>query len=51
VLADLSDSAMADEFRAHLFNPHAATPRLKPWRTLFCPPSSLITLMRTPCWP
>jgi rhamnose utilization protein RhaD (predicted bifunctional aldolase and dehydrogenase)/NAD(P)-dependent dehydrogenase (short-subunit alcohol dehydrogenase family) len=37
VLEDLSDSAMADEFRAHLFNPHAATPSIETLAHAFLP--------------
>jgi len=36
-LEDLSDSAMADEFRAHLFNPHAATPSIEALAHAFLP--------------
>jgi len=38
VLADLPDTAMADEFRAHLFNPHAATPSIETLAHAFLPP-------------
>src|SRR5271157_3452047 len=37
VLEDLSDSAMADEFRAHLFSPHAATPSIETLAHAFLP--------------
>jgi rhamnose utilization protein RhaD (predicted bifunctional aldolase and dehydrogenase)/NAD(P)-dependent dehydrogenase (short-subunit alcohol dehydrogenase family) len=37
VLEDLSDSAMADEFRAHLFNPHAPTPSIETLAHAFLP--------------
>jgi rhamnose utilization protein RhaD (predicted bifunctional aldolase and dehydrogenase)/NAD(P)-dependent dehydrogenase (short-subunit alcohol dehydrogenase family) len=37
VLEDLSDAAMADEFRAHLFNPHAATPSIETLAHAFLP--------------
>jgi rhamnose utilization protein RhaD (predicted bifunctional aldolase and dehydrogenase)/NAD(P)-dependent dehydrogenase (short-subunit alcohol dehydrogenase family) len=37
VLEDLSDSAMADELRAHLFNPHAATPSIETLAHAFLP--------------
>ena len=37
VLEDLSDAAMADEFRAHLFNPHAATPSIEALVHAFLP--------------
>jgi rhamnose utilization protein RhaD (predicted bifunctional aldolase and dehydrogenase)/NAD(P)-dependent dehydrogenase (short-subunit alcohol dehydrogenase family) len=37
VLKDLSDTAMADEFRAHLFNPHAATPSIETLAHAFLP--------------
>ena len=37
VLADLSDAAMADEFRAHLFNPHAPTPSIETLAHAFLP--------------
>lgn len=36
-LEDLSDAAMADEFRAHLFNPHAATPSIETLAHAFLP--------------
>jgi rhamnose utilization protein RhaD (predicted bifunctional aldolase and dehydrogenase)/NAD(P)-dependent dehydrogenase (short-subunit alcohol dehydrogenase family) len=36
-LQDLSDAAMADEFRAHLLNPHAATPSLETLTHAFLP--------------
>jgi rhamnose utilization protein RhaD (predicted bifunctional aldolase and dehydrogenase)/NAD(P)-dependent dehydrogenase (short-subunit alcohol dehydrogenase family) len=38
VLPDLSDTAMADEFRAHLFTPHAATPSIETLAHAFLPP-------------
>ena len=37
VLADLSDAAMADEFRTHFFNPHAATPSIETLAHAFLP--------------
>ncbi len=37
VLADLSDAAMADEFRAHLFNPHTPTPSIETLAHAFLP--------------
>jgi rhamnose utilization protein RhaD (predicted bifunctional aldolase and dehydrogenase)/NAD(P)-dependent dehydrogenase (short-subunit alcohol dehydrogenase family) len=37
VLEDLSDAAMADEFRAHLFNPHAATASIETLAHAFLP--------------
>ncbi len=37
VLEDLSDPAMADEFRTHLFNPHAATPSIETLAHAFLP--------------
>src|SRR5271157_2876342 len=37
VLADLSDPVMADEFRAHLFNPHAASPSIETLAHAFLP--------------
>ena len=37
ILEDLSDLAMADEFRAHLFNPHAATPSIETLAHAFLP--------------
>ena len=37
VLEDLSDAAMADEFRAHLFNPHDATPSIETLAHAFLP--------------
>jgi rhamnose utilization protein RhaD (predicted bifunctional aldolase and dehydrogenase)/NAD(P)-dependent dehydrogenase (short-subunit alcohol dehydrogenase family) len=37
VLEDLSDAAMADEFRAHLFHPHAATPSIETLAHAFLP--------------
>jgi len=36
-LDDLSDPAMADEFRAHLFNPRAATPSIETLAHAFLP--------------
>jgi len=36
-LEDLSDAAMADEFRAHLFNPRAATPSIETLAHAFLP--------------
>jgi rhamnose utilization protein RhaD (predicted bifunctional aldolase and dehydrogenase)/NAD(P)-dependent dehydrogenase (short-subunit alcohol dehydrogenase family) len=36
-LDDLSDNAMADEFRAHLFNPHAPTPSIETLAHAFLP--------------
>jgi rhamnose utilization protein RhaD (predicted bifunctional aldolase and dehydrogenase)/NAD(P)-dependent dehydrogenase (short-subunit alcohol dehydrogenase family) len=36
-LEDLSDAAMADEFRSHLFNPHAATPSIETLAHAFLP--------------
>jgi rhamnose utilization protein RhaD (predicted bifunctional aldolase and dehydrogenase)/NAD(P)-dependent dehydrogenase (short-subunit alcohol dehydrogenase family) len=36
-LEDLSDAAMADEFRAHLFNPHAAAPSIETLAHAFLP--------------
>ena len=38
VLQELSDVLMADQFRAHLFNPHAATPSLETLAHAFLPP-------------
>ena len=38
VLQELSDDAMADQFRAHLFNPRAATPSLETLAHAFLPP-------------
>ena len=37
-LQELSDVLMADQFRAHLFNPHAATPSLETLAHAFLPP-------------
>jgi rhamnose utilization protein RhaD (predicted bifunctional aldolase and dehydrogenase)/NAD(P)-dependent dehydrogenase (short-subunit alcohol dehydrogenase family) len=37
VLEDLSDAAMADEFRTHLFNPHAASPSIETLAHAFLP--------------
>jgi rhamnose utilization protein RhaD (predicted bifunctional aldolase and dehydrogenase)/NAD(P)-dependent dehydrogenase (short-subunit alcohol dehydrogenase family) len=37
VLQDLSDAMMADQFRAHLFNPRAATPSLETLAHAFLP--------------
>ncbi len=37
VLEDLSDAAMADESRAHLFDPHAATPSIETLAHAFLP--------------
>jgi rhamnose utilization protein RhaD (predicted bifunctional aldolase and dehydrogenase)/NAD(P)-dependent dehydrogenase (short-subunit alcohol dehydrogenase family) len=37
VLEDLSDTAMADEFRAHLFNPRTATPSIETLAHAFLP--------------
>jgi len=37
VLQDLSDAVMADQFRAHLFNPRAATPSLETLAHAFLP--------------
>jgi rhamnose utilization protein RhaD (predicted bifunctional aldolase and dehydrogenase)/NAD(P)-dependent dehydrogenase (short-subunit alcohol dehydrogenase family) len=37
VLEDLSDAAMADEFRTHLFNPHAPTPSIEALAHAFLP--------------
>jgi rhamnose utilization protein RhaD (predicted bifunctional aldolase and dehydrogenase)/NAD(P)-dependent dehydrogenase (short-subunit alcohol dehydrogenase family) len=37
VLEDLSDAVMADEFRAHLINPHAATPSIETLAHAFLP--------------
>jgi rhamnose utilization protein RhaD (predicted bifunctional aldolase and dehydrogenase)/NAD(P)-dependent dehydrogenase (short-subunit alcohol dehydrogenase family) len=36
-LENLSDAAMADEFRAHLFNPHAPTPSIEALAHAFLP--------------
>ena len=36
-LEDLADEAMADEFRAHLFDPHAATPSIETLAHAFLP--------------
>ena len=36
-LEDLSDAAMADEFRAHLFNPHAPMPSIEALAHAFLP--------------
>ena len=38
VLQELSDVLMADQCRAHLFNPHAATPSLETLAHAFLPP-------------
>jgi rhamnose utilization protein RhaD (predicted bifunctional aldolase and dehydrogenase)/NAD(P)-dependent dehydrogenase (short-subunit alcohol dehydrogenase family) len=37
VLEDLTDAAMADEFRAHLLNPHAPTPSIETLAHAFLP--------------
>src|SRR5215471_11332593 len=37
VLPDLSDAVMADQFRTHLFNPHAAMPSLETLAHAFLP--------------